>query len=367
MAVEWQEVTVRRRQTERQYGRPSWVVSLGLVGFMLLVTGVPLALWSVRVIPDEAALGRIIVAGMLGLFVLMAAGLVWINLRPRRGPTPYPSIVLAGPPSPAAVARARAEVELRERPLLLARAGAAREAHERATRVARAGILGPANLITLILVFLLVVVSATAELSRFGGGVTGYSLTYGVPVVVFGLLLLLVLGRRAHARAVRARLTPLRSWLGGHPHTSYADTVAWLNEYWPAPTTPEDAYATRHLVSVAGVRGGYPVMVELEPRGRHDEYARYPPRVLVYLAAIPAGTEPPVGGQADRLLGQLQQAGFTVRAEPGAGLLARADPATVARLSADLARLTELRPVISDLAGLAAAEGAVAPPIQPPE
>jgi hypothetical protein len=343
------EVAVTRRQTERRYGRPSTVTTLVLIAGLVLVTALPLYLWSIKVIPNESALGWIITSSMAGLYVFLGGALIWLNRRPRGVLASYQPIVLNGPPTEDAVARAELEADTRERQVRLATAAAERESYERATRVARAGFLHPANLAMLIIVFTLVIVTGTNALLKLGGGLDDYLVLYGVPVAVFGALVLVGWRRRVRRRRYDAALAPLREWLGGPAHTSYADTVGWLNEHWPATTTAADLHVTRGHVSVAGVHSGYPVLVEFEPYGRNDEYATYPPRTLIYVAAHLSGAEPPEADHAS-----IARAGFTVTMEPGAGLLARADDATIARLRGHLSRLDELRPVISDLTALAA-------------
>ena len=136
-------------------------------------------------------------------------------------------------------------------------------------------------------------------------------------------------------------------------------TVGWLNRYWAAPSSTGEYYAGPLHCGAAG----YPVMVDFEPDGLSDEGLMYPPRVAVYVAAVPAPE--PTAAPSDRA-GQLRafisDAGFTVDIEPDAGLVARATPPTVEALRRGPAGLGNLGPLIGDLAALAAAEGVVPAP-----
>jgi hypothetical protein len=361
-AAGWSDIDRDRRADRRRHGMPSMVVSVVIIAALLLVTALPLTLWKIGVIATEDGVGRIIVPGMLGFYVLMTVLLVWMSSRPRGRPVLPTAIVLDGPVSPDTVAQVQAETDREVRRIRLARAVESRRPAASLDRATRGGLLRAANLVVLVLVLILVIAGGTVALAGAGGGVVDYLMLYGVPVAVFGLLALLYWRRRVRDRAIQTALAPLGAWLGGAVHTSYQDAIAWLDGHWPGPTAPEDGHTTADRVSVAGVRRGYPVMVELEPRGRADEYATYPPRALVYLASDALPERPEAGTDADRLRASIGRAGFTVQITPATGLLARADPATVARLAGNLSGLTVLRPVIDDLAALAVATGASPPP-----
>ncbi len=137
----------------------------------------------------------------------------------------------------------------------------------------------------------------------------------------------------------------------------------WLNRYWAAPSSTGEYYAGPLHCGAAGTAAGYPVMVDFEPDGLSDEGLTYPPRVAVYVAAVPAPE--PTAAPSDRA-GQLRafisDAGFTVDIEPDAGLVARATPPTVEALRRGPAGLGNLGPLIGDLAALAAAKRIVPAP-----
>jgi hypothetical protein len=116
-------------------------------------------------------------------------------------------------------------------------------------------------------------------------------------------------------------------------------------------------------------------MVDLEPDGLSHEMVTYPPRVVIYVAAVPAGEPAAVpsgepaavpSGRADQLRTAIGDAGFMVETDPDAGLAARATPPTVKALRRNPADLANLGPMIGNLAALAAAEGVAPAPANLP-
>ena len=93
--------------------------------------------------------------------------------------------------------------------------------------------------------------------------------------------------------ATTAAAAQLQSQLGGgHPHTSNADTVGWLNRHWAAPTPADDYFAGPYHVSAATNRSGYDVMVDFEPHWFSDEDSTFPPRLLIYVPPSRRHTRP---------------------------------------------------------------------------
>jgi hypothetical protein len=134
--------------------------------------------------------------------------------------------------------------------------------------------------------------------------------------------------------------------------------VDWLNRYWAAPSRTDEYYTGPRHSGAAGTAAGYPVMVDFEPDGLSDETVTYPPRVVVYVAAVPArGPTAVPSDRAGQLRASIGDAGFAVDIDPDAGLAARATPPTVKALRRSPAELGNLGPLIGDLAALAAAEG----------
>jgi hypothetical protein len=104
-------------------------------------------------------------------------------------------------------------------------------------------------------------------------------------------------------------------------------------------------------------------MVDVEPDGLSDETVTYPPRVIVYLAAVPTAEPTAVpSDRAPQLRARISDAGFSVDIDPDAGIAARATPPTVLGIRSSPAELGNLGPLIADLAALAAAEGAAPAP-----
>jgi hypothetical protein len=108
-------------------------------------------------------------------------------------------------------------------------------------------------------------------------------------------------------------------------------------------------------------------MVDVEPDGFSHEMVAYPPRVVIYVAAVPAPEPAAVpSGRAGQLRAAIGDAGFTVETDPDAGLAARAAPPTVKALRRNPAELGNLGPLIGNLAALAAAEGVAPAPVDLP-
>jgi hypothetical protein len=108
-------------------------------------------------------------------------------------------------------------------------------------------------------------------------------------------------------------------------------------------------------------------MVDVEPDGLSDETVTYPPRVVIYVAAVPAPEPAAVpSDNAGQLRAAIGDAGFTVETDPDAGLAARATPTTVKALRRGPAELGNLGPLVGDLAALAAAEGVTPVPVDLP-
>jgi hypothetical protein len=183
-------------------------------------------------------------------------------------------------------------------------------------------------------------------------------LLWPVPVIAAGVVALLRRRRRRRRRAIEGALARLVTYLGGCLLASPADTVDWLNRHWAGPSEPDEYYAGPLHSGAAGRALGYPVMVDVEPDGLSDETVTYPPRVVVYLAALLNRAHTNLRSErARQLRARINDAGFTVGIDPDAGLVARATPLTVRGLRASLAELGHLEPLIGDLAALAAAEG----------
>jgi len=196
----------------------------------------------------------------------------------------------------------------------------------------------------------------------FGAAVIGAAL---LPVYLWmrGVIALLRWRRRARQRRIQAVAARLQSQLGGGDrHTSYAETVGWLNRNWAAATPADDLFAGPYHVSTATNRHGYEVMVDFEPYGSSDEDGPIPPRLVVYVAAVPSAPAPDDRtSEATRLRSSIERAGFSVLVEPEGGLVARALPSTLGELRSDPSRLSLLQPVVSSVVALAVAQGAVPP------
>ena len=188
-----------------------------------------------------------------------------------------------------------------------------------------------------------------------------------MPIALAGAVVLWGRRPRRGRRAIEQGLDRLAAYLGGDLLPSLTATVDWLNRYWAAPSRPGEYHDGPLHCGAAGTALGYPVMVDVEPDGLSHEMVTYPPRVVIYVAAVPA-LEPAAvpSGHAGRLRRAIGDAGFTVETEPDAGLAARATPPTVEELRHNPADLGNLGPLISNLAALAAAEGAAPAPADLP-
>jgi hypothetical protein len=269
----------------------------------------------------------------------------------------------SGAPTAATVAEALADADREDRRLRLAQNAVPRLEYLRHSSQAT----GPRQVI----IAALITSSIFVGLGWFSVAIAPRPVPYDwaiwlawlIPVALAGAVVRWGRRPRRGRQAIEQSLAQLAVYLGGDLLPSLGETVDWLNRYWAAPSSTGEYYAGRLHCGAAGTAAGYPVMVDFEPDGRSDEYVTYPPRVAIYVAAVPAREPTAVPSErAGQIRAFIGDAGFTVDVEPGAGLVARATPPTVEALRRGPAELANLGPLIGDLAGLAAAEGVVPAP-----
>ena len=350
-------VDAEHRRRTRVYGPAGTMLSLGLGLAVFAGALVPVYLHA-RGVLAEHTLEWLVPVSTLG--TLAAAGGLWFWWYAALGrPARNAGAEFDGPLASTAVADALADADREARRLRLARnasprldylRGSSRSTIGSTDMVIAAAIAGPV---------LLAAGWLSVDMAR---GIEPYDwriwLLWPVPVAAAGVVALLRRRRRRRRRAIEQGLARLAGYLNGRLLASPADTVDWLNRYWAAPSEPGEYYAGPLHSGTSGRALGYPVMVDVEPDGLSDETVTYPPRIVVYLAALL--THQPTTLRSDRacqLRARINDAGFTVHIDRDAGLVARATPPTVRGLRPHLTELGNLGPLIGDLAALAEAEG----------
>jgi hypothetical protein len=364
IAVQRREIAREVRRRRRSYGPASTVIGLGFAAAVIGAALLPVYLWMRGVIAENI-LGWLIPLCEFGtMFVLGIPLFVWQGALRRGRRTVEAPIVLNGPLSLDTVEQALVEAAREARRVRLSHYAQPRLTSLHASQSSAVGHLELAIGGPVVAILGVAAVLATVELARGDEPDNRIPATlWAIFVVGIGAIILLRRRRRARQRRIRAAAAQLQSQLGGgHPHVSHADTIAWLNRHWAAPTPIDDYFAGPYHVSAATSRGGYDVMVDFEPDGSSDGDSPVPPRLLVYVAAVPAVQAPADRtGEATRLKSLIEQAGFSMQVEAGGGLVARASPSTLRWLRSDPSRLSLLPPVITNLVALAVAHGAVPP------
>jgi hypothetical protein len=359
MATRRWETARSLRRRRRAYGRIGTLFGLGLAAVVVTAALVPVYLWRTGVVP-EGSLGWLVPVCEFGtLFVVGVPLWLWQNGLPRRGRPADAPVVLDGPLTLGAVEVALARTAREARRVRLAHYAEPRQTYLVGTRRSAVGHPELGIGIPILAVLAAAAVVATSGVARTDASDDDITrLLWGMVIAGAAVVLLLRWRRRARQRRIWAAMAPIGSLLGGRPHRSNVDTVGWLNTHWVARTPDEDYFAGPYHVSAAGNRGGYDVMVELEPHGFSDENTTFPPRLVIYLAAVPADMSNVDSEAAPLLRSSIERAGFRVHLEPEAGLVARATPETVASVHADPSQLSLLEPVIADLVAFAATQGA---------
>ena len=355
VALGWATVEAQNRRRRRVYGLAGAAWVAGLLLAVSAAMFVPVYL-SEHGVLAEGTVGWLATVSSLGTMAV-GCGLYgwWYVASGRPGRTAGSG--LSEPPATVDVAKALAGADREDRRLRLARNAVPRLDYLRASsHSAEWAMVGKVALAAVPLLLGLGLFSMfTARTPQpYAWGLWLWTF----PVALTGAYVWLSRRPRRGRRAIEQGLAPLAVYLGGSLLPSLAETVDWLNRYWAAPSSTGEYYAGPLHCGAAGTAAGYPVMVDFEPDGLSDEGLIYPPRVAIYVAAVPT-REPTAApsGRASQLRSFISDAGFTVDAESDAGLVARATPPTVETLRRGPAGLGNLGPLIGDLAALATAEG----------
>jgi len=359
-ALGWATVEAQNRRRGRVYGLAGAVWVAGLLLAVSTAMFLPVYL-SEHGVLAEGTLGWLTTVSSLGTMAV-GCGLYgwWYVASGRPGRTTGTG--LSGPPATGDGAEALAEADREDRRLRLARNAMPRLDYLRASsHSAEWAMVGKVALAAVPLLLGLGLFSMfTARTPQpYAWGLWLWTF----PVALTAAYVWLARRPRRGRRAIEQGLAQLAVYLGGGLLPSLAETVDWLNRYWAAPSSTGEYYAGSLHCGAAGTASGYPVMVDFEPNGLSDDGLVYPPRVAIYLAAVPAREPTTVPSErAGHLRASIGDAGFTVDIEPGAGLAARATPPTVEAFRRGPAELGNLGPLIGDLTALAAAEGVVPAP-----
>jgi hypothetical protein len=365
IALGWATVEAQNRRRRRNYGLVGTASGVGLVVAVTAAGFGPVYL-SERGVLAERTLNWLVPVGMLGTFAV-GLGLYWWWYLASGRPGRTAGAEFSGPPDGAAVKEALADADREARRLRLARNAVPRLEYLRASSQATGG--RPVIMAALITGPLIVGLGWFSVDMAPGHGPGDWTIwLVGLfPVAIIGAFVLWRRRPRRGRQAIEQGLSRLAAYLGGDLLPSLAGTVDWLNRYWAAPSRTGDYYAGPLHCGAAGTALGYPVMVDVEPDGLSDETVTYPPRVVIYVAAVPAPEPAAVpSDNAGQLRAAIGDAGFTVETDPDAGLVARATPPTVKALRRGPAKLGNLGPLIGDLAALAAAEGVTPVPVDLP-
>lgn len=364
LAVGWATVEAQNRRRSRHYGLVGTAWAAGLAVAVTAAGLVPVYLNQHGVLA-EGTLSWLVPVGMLGTMAVAAGLYIWWYVTAGR---PHRTVAEPGGPSaPAAVAQALADADREERRLRLAR--------NAAPRLEYLGALSQGTGWRPVIIAALIIGPLIVGLGWFSVAMAprpvpdDWAIWLGwlLPVALTGAVVLWRRRPRRRRRAIEQGLDRLAAYLGGDLLPSLADTVDWLNRYWAAPSRPGEYHDGPLHCSAAGTALGYPVMVDVEPDGLSHEMVTYPPRVVIYVAAVPAAEPAAVpSGRAGQLRTAIGDAGFMVETDPDAGLAARATPPTVKALRRNPADLANLGPLIGNLAAVAAAEGVAPAPADLP-
>jgi hypothetical protein len=363
-ALGWATVEAQNRRRRRVYGLVGAAWAAGLLIAVSTAMFVPVYL-SEHDVLAEGTLNWLVPLTMLGTFAVGGGLYSWWYVASGR-PSRTTGTGLNGPPATGDVAEALAGADREDRRLRLARNAVPRLDYLRASsHSAEWAMVGKVALTTgpLLLGLGLFSMFTARTPQPYAWGLWVWTF----PVALTGAYVWLSRRPRRGRRAIEQGLAQLAVYLGGDLLPSLAETVDWLNRYWAAPSSTGEYYAGRLHCGAAGMAAGYPVMVDCEPDGLSDEGLIYPPRVAIYVAAVPAREPAAVPSErAGQLRVYIGDAGFTVDVEPDAGLVARATPPTVEAFRRGPAELANLGPLIGDLAALAATEGVVPAPADLP-
>ena len=357
VALGWATVEAQNRRRRQVYGLvgTAWVAGLLIAWSTAMFVPVYLSEHGVLA---EGTLNWLVPVALLGTMAVGGGLYAWWYVAAGR-PGRTAGTGLGGPPATGDVAEALADADREDRRLRLARNAVPRLDHLRASSHSTEwASLGRVALATTPLLLGLGLFSMyTARTPQpYAWGLWLWTF----PVALMGVYVLWHRRPRRGRRAIEQGLAQLAVYLGGGLLPSLAGTVDWLNRYWAAPSSTSECYAGPLHCGAAGTAAGYPVMVDFEPNGLSHEELTYPPRVAIYVAAVPAREPAGAPDRAGQLRTSISAAGFTVDIEPDAGLVARATPPTVEAFRRGPAELGNLGPLIGDLAALAGAEG-VAP------
>jgi hypothetical protein len=361
LAEQRAEIGRSRRLRGRRYGPTATLVGLAYAMAVLVVTFTPLYLWSHDVVA-EATLDWLVPVCMFGsLFGLGIPYFVWQNRVPRGEPPAVEPVLLTGPSTVVLVDRVLTETAREARRVRLEFFAQPRLEYHIAARRSAVGYLDLAIGGAIIVPVAAAAVAQTVSVVHGEEQDDGQLwLLWGI--VVVGVIVVTLLRRRRRGRqlTIAASADQLQSQLGQPAPLSPVEAFAWLNRHWPAPTPTDEYFRGPYHSSVSGTVDGFPVMVDLEPAGFSDESSTFPPRAVVYVAAVP-GARTAGEGEATAFRAAIGRSGFVVTTVPGAGLVAHGRPETIAWLRADPSRLTELTVVIWELVTLAVADGAAPP------
>jgi hypothetical protein len=163
--------------------------------------------------------------------------------------------------------------------------------------------------------------------------------------------------RRSRLAAFRSAISDLGYQFTARQLASAMEVVEWLNRHWPASYQVAHLRQGHFFVAASFDVLGYPVLLNADfTAGQH-----YRPRLHLLLSAQhPQASS--VGAEARRhvnaALDRCRQLGFTV-SEGEAGLLAVADPETLAVVSRSPASLHQVATVLTAMARAAQASGSI--------
>jgi DNA-directed RNA polymerase subunit RPC12/RpoP len=177
--------------------------------------------------------------------------------------------------------------------------------------------------------------------------------------IVFTLAFVFIY-RRSRLAAFRSSVSDLGHQFTAYPLAGAMDVAEWLNRYWPASYQVAHLRQGHFFVAAAFDVFGYPALLNADfTSGQH-----YKPRLHLLLAAesrIASNVDAEARRRVNAALARCRQLGFTV-SESEAGLLAVADPETLAIVRRSPASLHQVATVLTTMAGAARASGAGAPP-----
>lgn len=365
-----------RRYRERTTGRSGVIASLTFGAVLLAVNGALVWLIAQGVMSQTTAAYVIPTITLLLFFGGLIMILRWQAKAKRQeqdGHEGFPleanaavqarSAFTSGNPSPA-IQPGSSALEQAERAAALTRFAEPRLSTQWYTRrsVAQTETFYAAVLLGPLLLGACVASAAALDAAKPLLPAEGWALAALWVAVFVGGIVVLALRHRRQQRTLRREqsFAALAASLPNALVLDHEGVVEWLNGHWPATTPPEDSHVGLSNCAVAAVLHGYPILIEVEPEGRSDEYVTFEPRALVYCCAL-VSEHTRTDAAIATIAATLANIDFSLECAARAGFIARAGASAIVPCKADPPALSQLAFVAQQLLHTPQARGIPAP------